>query len=203
MSSSLAVALDEEPVPVALANTISIDRGRIRDALAGRSEIERWVHAVSGQMRMSPRPSGPEPMSSADVARLVSLREAIRRLAAEHTHDPRTLGEPTVPDVGTATSIVNDSSALSSVWTEMEWEGSTARRRDAWIGGSFAEAVIAVIARRMIDLCASPEWERLRPCLAPGCAYFFVKDNVRRQWCSPHCGNRARVARHAERHRNG
>ncbi len=203
MSSSPAVALDEEPVPVALANTISIDRGRIRDALAGRSEIERWVHAVSGQMRMSPRPSSPEPMSSADVARLVSLREAIRRLAAEHTQDPRSLGESTVPDAATATSIVNDSSALSSLWTELEWEGSTARRRDAWIGGSFAEAVIAVIARRMIDLCASPEWERLRPCLAPGCSYYFVKDNVRRQWCSPLCGNRARVARHAERHRNG
>lgn len=201
MSSSLAVALDEEPVPVALANTISIDRGRIRDALAGRAEIEEWVHAVSGQLRMSPRPSSPEPMSSADVARVVSLRDAIRRLAAEHTRDPRTLGESIVADVASATAIVNDSSALSSVWTELEWEGSTAVRRDAWMGGSLADAVIAVIARQTIELCTSPEWERLRACLAPGCAYYFVKDNVRRQWCSPLCGNRARVARHAERHR--
>jgi predicted RNA-binding Zn ribbon-like protein len=203
MSSSLAAVWDEEPVPIALANTLSIDRGHIRDALAGRSEIEQWVHAVSGQLRMSPRPSSPEPMSSADVARLVSLRDAIRRLAVEHTQDQRSLGEPVVPDVVSATAVVNDSSALSSIWTELEWEASTARRRDAWKGGSFAEAVIAVIARRTIELCTSPEWERLRPCLAPACAHFFLKDNVRRQWCSPLCGNRARVARHAERHRNG
>jgi predicted RNA-binding Zn ribbon-like protein len=108
-----------------------------------------------------------------------------------------------VPDLAAATAIVNGSSALGSVWPEMEWDGSNARRREIWAGGSYVDAVIAVIARQTIVLTTGPQWERLRPCLAPGCAYFFVKDHVHRQWCSPLCGNRARVARHAQRHRGG
>jgi predicted RNA-binding Zn ribbon-like protein len=192
----------DDPAPLVLANTISLKRGRLSDALADRSEVERGVHAIGGRMNVSPTPTSPEPIHDDDVARLIRLRDAIRRIAAEHTRDPRSLGRSPVPDATSATAIVNESSALSSVWTEMEWEGSTALRRDVWVGESYAEAVISVIARQTIELSTSPDWERLRPCLAPGCAYFFIKDHVHRQWCSPLCGNRARVARHAERHRN-
>ncbi|WP_139813476.1 CGNR zinc finger domain-containing protein [Mycobacterium simiae] len=37
--------------------------------------------------------------------------------------------------------------------------------------------------------------------IAAGGAYYFVKEHFRQQWCSAVCGNRARVARHAQRHR--
>ncbi|MCV7372161.1 CGNR zinc finger domain-containing protein [Mycolicibacterium arabiense] len=57
------------------------------------------------------------------------------------------------------------------------------------------------MARRLIQFVESPEWGQLCPCVAPSCAYYFVKNNTRRQWCSPQCGNRARVARHSERPR--
>ncbi|MEU1601426.1 CGNR zinc finger domain-containing protein [Streptomyces sp. NPDC005708] len=40
----------------------------------------------------------------------------------------------------------------------------------------------------------------MRPCLAPNCLLFFVKNHARREWCSPACGNRVRVARHYRRH---
>ncbi|MET9049418.1 CGNR zinc finger domain-containing protein, partial [Streptomyces sp. NPDC004362] len=36
--------------------------------------------------------------------------------------------------------------------------------------------------------------------LAPNCLLFFVKNHARREWCSPTCGNRMRVARHHRRH---
>ncbi|HLU55261.1 MAG TPA: CGNR zinc finger domain-containing protein [Pseudonocardia sp.] len=38
-------------------------------------------------------------------------------------------------------------------------------------------------------------------CHGPGCVLYFHRDHPRRGWCSAGCGNRARVARHYERHR--
>ena len=198
MTSTSPVA--QEPLPIMLANTISIDRGRVRDSLAERADLERWVREIGTHMDLSPRPSSIEAIASPAAERLISLRDGIRRLAAEHTQDPRTLGQSPVPDVAAAMTIINSTSSLSSVWPELQWDDSTARRRDVWAGGTYLDALCAVLARQTIDLSTSTQWDRLRPCLAPGCAQFFIKDHVRRQWCAPHCGNRARVARHTQRH---
>lgn len=203
MAPTSTSVLDKEPVPIVLANTISIDRGRVHDSLTERNDAEQWVRKISGQLNLAPRQPGSDALIGAHVDRLVSLRDAIRRLAADQTQDPRTLGQSPVPDAAAATAIVNSSSALGLVWPELDWEGPTARRREVWAGREYLDALIAVIARQAIDLTVSPQWDRLHPCLAPGCAYFFVKDHMRRQWCSPPCGNRARVARHAHRHRTG
>jgi predicted RNA-binding Zn ribbon-like protein len=198
MTSTSPVA--HEPLPLTLANTISVDRGRVRDSLAERADLERWVREIGGHMDLSPRPSSIEAIASPAAERLISLRDGIRRLAAEHTQDPRTLGQSPVPDVAAAMTIINCTSSLSSVWPELEWGDSTARRRDVWAGGTYLDALCAVLARQTIDLSTSTQWDRLQPCLAPACAQFFVKDHVRRQWCGPNCGNRARVARHTQRH---
>jgi predicted RNA-binding Zn ribbon-like protein len=64
-------------------------------------------------------------------------------------------------------------------------------------GESSADAATSAIARETIDLVTSPQWQQLRACTAPGCAYYFVKQHFRQRWCSAVCGNRARVARHA------
>ena len=200
MSTTSTSPVAQEPLPIMLANTISIDRGRVRDSLAERADRERWVREIVTHMDLSPGPSSIEAIASPAAERLISLRDGIRRLAAEHTRDPRTLGQSPVPDVVTAMTIINSTSSLSSVWPELEWEDSTARRRDVWAGGTYLDALCAVLARQMIDLSTSTQWDRLQPCLAPACAQFFVKDHVRRQWCGPNCGNRARVARHTQRH---
>ena len=97
-------------------------------------------------------------------------------------------------------SIVNRMSAMGSVWPELTADGPSLTRREGWAGGSFVDAMMSVIARETVELIVSPQWRQLRPCVAPGCAYYFVKDSSRREWCSAVCGNRARVARHAHRH---
>jgi predicted RNA-binding Zn ribbon-like protein len=38
-------------------------------------------------------------------------------------------------------------------------------------------------------------------CDAPGCGQFFVRHRNGQVWCDPHCGTRARVARHAAANR--
>jgi predicted RNA-binding Zn ribbon-like protein len=50
-------------------------------------------------------------------------------------------------------------------------------------------------------LLAGPDASRIRACQAPGCVLFFLAERRRRDWCSPACGNRARVARHYRRQR--
>lgn len=203
MAPTLTSAPVLEALPILLANTISIGRGRVDDAFDTRLGVGQWMRNVGTQITLVPHPSADEPLTEDQAERLISLRDGIRRLAAESTDDPRTLGQSPVPTVAAATAIVNTISSLGRVWPEMQWQGSTVVVRDVWgAGGTYADAFTSTIAHRTIELMASSDWERLRPCLAPGCAYFFVKDSVRREWCTPACGNRARVARHAHRHRN-
>jgi predicted RNA-binding Zn ribbon-like protein len=97
-------------------------------------------------------------------------------------------------------SILNTASAMSTVRPEVQPDGRTLMRQDVVAGVSFADALTTVIARQAFYLVTSPQWDLLRHCTAPGCAYFFMKTR-RREWCSAVCGNRARVARHAQRHR--
>ena len=195
--------VEQEPLPILLANTISIDRGRVGDRLAKTADLGQWVHSISAQMNLTPRPTHIDPIARPAAERLISLRDAIRRLAAEHTHDPRTLGQSVIPDLATATTIINHTSALSTVWPELDCDDPTTKRRHAWTGGQYIDAFTTVLARQAIDLCISAQWDQLQPCLAPGCASFFTKNHLRRQWCAPHCGNRARVARHTQRHQSG
>jgi len=199
-SSKYAPRLDE-PAPIALANTIWTDRAGVHDALGEIDDVQSWISAVGGRMNLTPALGDTEVVTLAAAGRLVELRDAVRRLAAEHTHDPRSLGQSKVPDQTTAISIVNTTSAASFVRPELVLDALKPTRRDVWVGGSFVDAVTAVIARETIELMTSPRWELLRPCIAPGCAYYFVKEHFRREWCSAVCGNRARVARHAHRHR--
>jgi predicted RNA-binding Zn ribbon-like protein len=201
MSTSTYQPRLDEPRPIALVNTIWTDRLGVHDALGGTAEVALWVRAVGQSAKLRPALNITDPISVDSAQRLVDLRDAVRRLAAEHTHDPRSLGESPVPDQVTAIAMVNAAVGLSSVRPELVLDGLTPTRRDVWDGRSFSDALTAVIARETMELIISPQWQQLRPCIAPGCAYYFVKEHFRRQWCSAVCGNRARVARHAQRRR--
>jgi len=189
-----------ESAPILLMNTISVGRGgAIHDLLADSGELRRWVAAVGNRVDLTPAAAETDVVDPAAAACLVRLRDAIRRLAETHTQDPRPFGESPVPDLRTAIDIVNDSSALSMVWPEMTWDGNTVGHREVWSGGGFVDALTSTLARRTIELMESPDWNQLRACVAPSCAHFYVKNTTQREWCSPACGNRARVARHSQR----
>jgi predicted RNA-binding Zn ribbon-like protein len=201
MSTSTPTPRLHEPRPIALVNTIGTDRTGVHDALSEIADVQLWVRAVGECMNLRPAPRNTDAVSVDAAQRLIDLRDAVRRLAAEQTHDPRSLGESPVPDRTTAISMVNAAAATSSMRPELVLDGPTPTRYDLWDGGSFVDALTTVIARETMELIISPQWQQLRPCIAPGCAYYFVKDPFRREWCSAVCGNRARVARHAQRRR--
>ncbi|WP_121750622.1 CGNR zinc finger domain-containing protein [Streptomyces sp. E2N166] len=118
------------------------------------------------------RPGEPSP---ADAARLLPVPDAVRRLneAAART--------PTVPVLHWA-----------------DGAGPVVRAEPARGG---RPDLAAALARAVIGFLTGPDRPRLRACHAPRCVRYFLKEHSRQEWCKPSCGNRARVARHHERHK--
>ncbi|WP_250036375.1 CGNR zinc finger domain-containing protein [Paractinoplanes maris] len=183
-----------EPLPIELMNTVWADRDGIHDALT--DEFGAWVAAIgarAGVLELPAAASG----ASRSAKRLRTLRDAMRRLAAEQTSDPRDIAVDGTA-LSWAVATVNEAAAAAPAWTELEWP---ARRVTRTRAVSFA-ALEGLLAAQMIDLLTGEQRDDLRACLAPGCVLYFVKPRNRREWCSTGCGNRARAARHYQRHRS-
>jgi predicted RNA-binding Zn ribbon-like protein len=191
-----------EPLPVELMNTVWGHRGGIHDAMEGDAGAAAWLRAVAGRIGAEAG-TGPAPgQLNEDAVRPVAgalreLRDALRRLAAEATGDPRP--PATAPELTRADSIVT-LNALATAWPELVWPAGGQPSGAYRAPGTAADRAVALIAHQGVELFAGLERDLLRPCLAPNCPLFFVKEHARREWCSPACGNRARVARHYHRH---
>lgn len=182
-----AFVLPGEPLPVQLMNTVWADRGVAQDALATPGEFRAWLRVVCPHERAR----------GADLERFRVLRDALRRLAALRTADDRPAAASATTDARRAVADVNAAAALAPTWPKLVLRGRTLEQTVA-DSAPPGDRLLTTIAREAIDLFASAE---LRACRAPGCVLYFVHDHPRREWCSSACGNRARVARHYERHR--
>ncbi|KOX11729.1 hypothetical protein ADK66_05920 [Micromonospora sp. NRRL B-16802] len=117
----------------------------------------------------------PGPPSRADSTSLLSPSEAVDRLNQ---------AAATVPVRPVLTWEQEGTPVLT-------WHGEATEPRLALPAG---------LARAVIEFLAGATREQLRACPAPRCVRYFVKDHPRQEWCKPSCGNRARVARHYQRH---
>ena len=184
--------LANEPVPIRLMNTIWADRHGVHDALTSASDLADWLYEI-GAYDTVPR------VTQLDLAQARDLRDALRRLAALRTGDTRPAASSATEDPAAAVETVNQvAAALVPPRLELKGDGLE-------VGGSpwghpvtASLADIAIEAMAVLTGAAVPP---LRACLAPGCVLYFVQDHPRREWCSNACGNRARAARHYERHR--
>ena len=189
-----------EPLPVELMNTVHADRDGIHDALEDDAGAAAWLRAVTGRIGAEAG-TGPgfldEDAVRPAAGALRELRDALRRLAAEVTGDPRP--PASAPGLTRPDAIVT-LNALAKAWPELVWPAGGNPSGAYRAPGTAADLAVALIAHQGISLLAGPGRDLLRPCLAPNCPLFFVKDHARREWCTPGCGNRARVARHYQRH---
>ena len=83
----------------------------------------------------------------------------------------------------------------------LSWSGAVevSRERD---GDEVARA-LALLAGAAGELLASPAVRKVKTCEGPGCRLLFVPAHPRRRWCDPAtCGNRVRVARYYQRHKD-
>jgi predicted RNA-binding Zn ribbon-like protein len=193
-AAAVNATLIGEPLPVELINTARIGRDGMQDALVEDSAVAVWLDAVADRLPAEARTSVDQ--AGPDVAaRLRELRDALRRLAADVTDDPRSpAGLPARQD---AIDTIN---ALASTWPELTWPVDGEPAREWRAAGPPAGLAVSVIAHQAVELFAGAQRAQLRACLAPGCNRYFLKQHPRREWCSAVCGNRVRVARHYRRH---
>jgi predicted RNA-binding Zn ribbon-like protein len=196
-----------EPLAVEFMNTIWADRRGVHDALASDAEVLAWLRAVDP--RLPPRSAGVDawlerarPADLADAGdRLRRLRNALRRVAADQTADPRPAAASAIEDVTEATNVLNEAAAAAPHWSSLE-RTAAGFARGSGTDAPPGTAIAALVAEDAIGLFTGGLREELRACLAPGCVLYFVRQHPRREWCSTACGNRARAARHYQRHRS-
>jgi predicted RNA-binding Zn ribbon-like protein len=192
--------LTAEPLPVELMNTINLDEGAVVDALDSDTGVTAWLRAAAdriGAEAGTPLDQLDAAEASAAATRLRDLRDALRRLAVDATQDPR---PPVDASELTRQEAVATLNALARTWPELEWRADGSPGRTFRTAGTSVDLVVGLIAHQGVELFAGTGRERLRACLAPNCLLFFFKLQTRREWCSAACGNRARVARHYQRH---
>lgn len=192
-----------EPLPVELMNTIWADRYGVHDALGDAAGAQAWLRSVAPRLDLIIAPDFEAIMAEPGVlARpLTALRDALRRLAAEATGDPRPAAASATRELDAAVSAVNEAVGAAPRWPVLSWAPGSEPSRFSRTSGPAAAAVVSAIAEQAIDLFSQGDRLRLRACLAPGCVLYFLKDHPRREWCSPACGNRARASRFYQRHR--
>jgi predicted RNA-binding Zn ribbon-like protein len=216
-----AAPLLGEPLPVELMNTVWADRDGLHDELRDAAGLAAWLQAVAGRFAAGAAGGGPGGGGPGLAVVLPGgrpgrelagqfreLRDGLRGLAAAVTADPRARAAGTgTPDVAAAVRAVNAACARAPLWSRLTWPGppgapgAPARTRRS--AGTGQEAALSWIAEEAVLLFTGPDADQLRACPGPGCVLYFVRAHPRREWCSAVCGNRARVARHYQRHRPG
>lgn len=192
ISADARLALD-------LALTVRHDgHGGVVDDLTDPAGLTTWVRAHTDIL--------PEAVHfTADEATLTSVRElraAVRSLFARAVSP----GEPSPADatrllpVPEALTRLNEAAALAPTVPVLSWSPSAdpVVRQEPVTGD---DQLTAALARAAVAFLSGPERQRLRACHAPRCVRYFLKEHPRQEWCKPSCGNRARVARHHQRHK--
>ena len=176
----------EPLVALDLVDTLMLAADPPADLLDNDRAAECWW---SLQGRRLPEGPAPDPGSTR------RLRAAIRDLLDSHLEN-RAPRETSVEDVNAAAAAVPVSERLVG-------RGGELHQVTRWHDEHGGNVRLAAIAREVIALMSAPErLARLRRCANPECSMLFLAENSRRQWCTPNiCGNRARVARHYQRHR--
>ncbi|MEU0214592.1 CGNR zinc finger domain-containing protein [Streptomyces sp. NPDC006265] len=209
-----------------LALTIRHDgNGGVTDDLADPTGLTEWVRArpellpgtapdrADGHREGFGAGTAPQPAAgegagvgfTADTAQLTAVRElraAVRALFARAVRP----GEPSPADAARlvpqeeAVRHLNEAAARTPTVPVLDWpEGATPLVHPKLVRA--ADDLTAVLAHAVIAFLASADRDRLRACHAPRCVRYFLKEHPRQEWCKPSCGNRARVARHHQRHK--
>ena len=185
------VPVTGEPLALELVNTTFIDgglRGHLVDALCTPAQLDEWMtnHLEQFSPDLQPLVSGAVCDQDA-LDRFLELRSALRACLTAVTRGD-------APDLA-ETMIVNRYAAEGAFRLELiPGEPVTVRRR--WPTDDPCAIALAEVATDACAVLLSDRISKIKACPAPGCILFFEKSHPLREWCSPACGNRVRVARH-------
>ncbi|MCF4136729.1 ABATE domain-containing protein [Streptomyces sp. Tue 6430] len=182
-----------------LALTVRHDgHGGVADDLTDPAGLTAWVRGHADVLPVAPG-------YAADARGLTAVRDlraAVRALFAHAVRPgaPSPADAARLPSAADALDRLNTAAARLPTVPVLHWsDGADPRvgRRPVPDGDDLE----AALAQAVIAFLGGPDRQRLRACHAPRCVRYFLKDHPRQEWCGPSCGNRARVARHHERHK--
>ncbi|SFL89200.1 CGNR zinc finger domain-containing protein [Streptomyces pini] len=195
--------LSGEPLALELVNTTFVHgglRGSLVDALATPTELDLWLEEHAEAFPRGPVRRASGPATASHLAGFRRLREALRELSracvAQEPYGER------------AVAAVNRAARLAASWPEIG-DGTADAPADRTADGPvvrWAEpdprlVLLGAVAVSGVELLTGPRRRDVRACAAPGCVLYFVRTHRRREWCTPACGNRVRVARHNRQRR--
>ena len=180
-----AAPLTGEPLALDLVNTVASPPGGEVDLLESAGDLRAWLAAEHGRLDISD--------GQIDLGAVRALRAHIARAVEA--------GRARTPPPLEALRTITDAQRNAPVYQELGWDGQaitvTTRRR-----GTATAVLLAQLAEAAATLLASPAIGLVRRCEGPGCRMLFLPAHPRRRWCSPAtCGNRARVARYYQLHK--
>jgi predicted RNA-binding Zn ribbon-like protein len=163
------------------ANTkILVRPGEELDGLETTAQLARWLELERDRL-------GAAPGADARLEDFRRLRDAIRALLTAAAEGAE------LPAAGVA--VVNRASAAAASFVQLRGSGVAVESR----ASTPVDAILGGISASAVELLGGPDRELVRVCRAPSCGLYFLAGRERQQWCSPSCGNRARVARHYAR----
>lgn len=179
---------EDRSLALALVNTRVTGSRGVFERLPDAEALTRWLQRH--------RVDAPAPATGPDLDRFTRLRGDARVVLdsvqeqVEPPADVLTRVNATAGEVAVRPVLRPGPAAL-----EVEWRPVP--------GPDGRSAATAAVARDLVVFAASDDARRVRTCAADDCDRMFVQDHGRRIWCSPGCGNRTRVQRHARRARAG
>jgi predicted RNA-binding Zn ribbon-like protein len=195
MIRAMELAENEDPTKPApgelrvvqlLVNTAEPNEGR--EELLDAASLGRWL---AGHDLLREGEVGT--VTEGDLARIVTLREALRDLLGANAGEPLDAA---------ATAVLDAETSRVPLQVRISGDGgvSLAPARGG-IDGAVARVLVAIAAASI-----EGTWRRLKACRDDTCrfAFYDASRNASSAWCSmASCGNRAKARRHRERKRQG
>ncbi|MFI6108108.1 CGNR zinc finger domain-containing protein [Streptomyces sp. NPDC051310] len=182
--------LTGEPLALDLVNTRPASAEGRTDLLDTPERLAAWL--ALEESRLGSETGGAVP-TKADLAAVHAVRDHTETAVQALLHGQE-------PPAAALRALTQAQRAAPAV-RELTWNGEAvtpAVRRTGPLGVRLA----AVLAEAAADLLTDPALGRLKECEADDCVMLFLPAHPRRRWCSPaRCGNRARVARYYQRHK--
>jgi predicted RNA-binding Zn ribbon-like protein len=170
------------PLAVDLADTVRVVGDQEVELLVDDAALGVWIAAEA--------PRYPNVQAAQDRLKDVrAMRDAVRELLVAHIQNA------SLPP--SALHTINSMSARSPSFPVLAADG---HHEIVEVNEDAFEMFAADVARSVIEVISN-DVPPVARCNAPRCGMFFAPMNPRQRWCSPECGNRARVARHASRAR--
>jgi predicted RNA-binding Zn ribbon-like protein len=149
------------------------------------SDLERWAADVAGTAGLQ--------ATDTDLELAVRLQAAIWG-AADAIIDRRPVPEG-------HREVLNELAAQPGLVPRLLADATR-----TWVGVRGMRSLLSSVAKDAIDVFGGPRAARLKRCEGSRCALLFVDTSRsgRRRWCSmERCGNRAKVAAHRRRRKEG